>query len=265
MPFFGDDFFEDEEVAMLTPEEQMLYLRLLWRQWKHGSMVDDSEVAALLIGFPGDSDAVERLFESFFESSGGRRSNQRLAAERAKADARVQAASASGKASAAARKADPKPKSTTVPTSVERPLQRKANVRATQYSTVQNRTEEREIPPPATQAPPMGAAGKSKEPSMAQIAWNNAWAMHRGGEYVWKQADAVAVNKLGKDHGVEAMAVKADEMLRDSEPFVWKNASPRLLANRWNQTGQTAPLRLSATQQATQAVLEAAARGGLST
>lgn len=263
MPLFGDDLFEDERVLALPPGDRWVYLEMLWRQWKHGPLPDDAALVARCVRAAEPSCA--QLLETFFDLVDGRRVNARCAAERAKADARAQSASASGKASAAARKADPKPKSTTVPTSVERPLQRKLNDRATQYSTVQNRTEQREIPPPATQAPPTGAAGKSKEPSMAQIAWNNAWAMHRGGEYAWKQADAVAVNKLGKDHGVEAMAVKADEMLRDSEPFVWKNASPRLLANRWNQTGQTAPLRLSATQQATQAVLEAAARGGLST
>lgn len=38
MPFYGVDFYEDESVALMSLEEEAVYLRLLWRQWREGSL-----------------------------------------------------------------------------------------------------------------------------------------------------------------------------------------------------------------------------------
>lgn len=38
LPFYGTDFYEDEAVRLLSLEEEAVYLRLLWHQWREGSL-----------------------------------------------------------------------------------------------------------------------------------------------------------------------------------------------------------------------------------
>ena len=76
MPFYGDDFFLDEEVQLLPDETQILYLRLLWHQWKVGSVpAEDSRLAQLLKSCsscgPESIACVKRFFDR--EIDGGTR------------------------------------------------------------------------------------------------------------------------------------------------------------------------------------------------
>jgi uncharacterized protein YdaU (DUF1376 family) len=48
MPFFGRDFYSDENVICMSLEQQGAYVRLLWLAWQQGSIpADPSKLAAL--------------------------------------------------------------------------------------------------------------------------------------------------------------------------------------------------------------------------
>ena len=38
MPFFGSDFYGDSKVQAMTDRQEAWYIRLLWEQWKHGTI-----------------------------------------------------------------------------------------------------------------------------------------------------------------------------------------------------------------------------------
>lgn len=50
MQFYGDDFWSSETVLRLRPEDQMLYLRLLWLSCKEGSIPADTKILARMLG-----------------------------------------------------------------------------------------------------------------------------------------------------------------------------------------------------------------------
>lgn len=43
MPWFGDEFYEDDKVDALTDRQETWYMRCLWRQWKVGSVNSDEQ------------------------------------------------------------------------------------------------------------------------------------------------------------------------------------------------------------------------------
>ena len=82
MPFYGSDFYEDEAVCLMNAEEERVYLRLLWRQWREGSLPAESdELQALLRGLPGLS---PRVLACIPRCDDGRRRNPRLEEHRRK-------------------------------------------------------------------------------------------------------------------------------------------------------------------------------------
>jgi hypothetical protein len=82
MPFYGSDFYEDEAVCLMNAEEERVYLRLLWRQWREGSLPAESdELQALLRGLPGLS---PRVLACIPRCDDGRRRNPRLEEHRQK-------------------------------------------------------------------------------------------------------------------------------------------------------------------------------------
>lgn len=49
MPFYGREFYDDENVLVLSLEEQGAYIRLLWKCWSEGSIPADlAKLAAIL-------------------------------------------------------------------------------------------------------------------------------------------------------------------------------------------------------------------------
>ena len=49
--------------------------------------------------------------------------------------------------------------------------------------------------------------------------------------------DALILNSIAAKHGVVKLRARIDVLLQDTEPFVWKAASPELLKKRWPQLG----------------------------
>jgi len=76
MPFYGTDFYNDEAVRLLTLEEEALYIRLLWWQWREGSLPGDWADCQRLAG-ESLGDRLAKLFP-VTRSADGRRRNPRL-------------------------------------------------------------------------------------------------------------------------------------------------------------------------------------------
>jgi hypothetical protein len=76
MPFFGTDFYNDEAVRLMSLEEEAVYIRLLWWQWREGSVPADGQDLGKLAGGP----VTDRVLSMFPVTRGGdgRRRNPRL-------------------------------------------------------------------------------------------------------------------------------------------------------------------------------------------
>jgi hypothetical protein len=74
MPFYGVLFYEDEAVNLMSLEEEAMYLRLLWRQWREGSLPPTGEAQALL----GRGPVSARVSAQFPLDSDGRCRNPKV-------------------------------------------------------------------------------------------------------------------------------------------------------------------------------------------
>lgn len=52
MPFYGTDFYEAEENALLSLSDEAVLIRLLYRQWRSGSLPESVEALEKLVGAP---------------------------------------------------------------------------------------------------------------------------------------------------------------------------------------------------------------------
>lgn len=68
MPFYGFDYETDERVKELSDAEHGIFLRLLWHQWKEGSVSALPDRAATHIGST-DVTTVQRILATFFSAS----------------------------------------------------------------------------------------------------------------------------------------------------------------------------------------------------
>jgi hypothetical protein len=76
MPFYGSRFYEDEAVCLMSGDEESTYIRLLWRQWREGSLPAETEdLQRLLQGKPGLS---PRVLSCIPRCEDGRRRNPTL-------------------------------------------------------------------------------------------------------------------------------------------------------------------------------------------
>src|ERR1039457_5240199 len=48
MPFYGREFYGDENVLVMTLEQEGAYLRLLWNCWQEGSIPEDTTKLAAM-------------------------------------------------------------------------------------------------------------------------------------------------------------------------------------------------------------------------
>lgn len=80
MPFYGVDFYESEAVTLMTLEEEAMYVRLLWRQWREGSLPADGPAQARL----GRGPITARVAAQFPVCEDGRCRNPRMAEIREK-------------------------------------------------------------------------------------------------------------------------------------------------------------------------------------
>lgn len=103
-PFYWRDF--DEATREMTNEEVGAYMRLLYYQWQYGSIPADRQVAARITGESLPPDLWDRLLRKFKPSDGlpdDRLVNDRMRAERDKAEALALRKSRAGRAGAKSR------------------------------------------------------------------------------------------------------------------------------------------------------------------
>lgn len=80
MKFYGDDFFSAEDVSSWKDSTQLLYLKILWRQWAHLGLAEDPRVISANIGTPWHKfkTAWATFGHKFPLDSDNRRRNQKL-------------------------------------------------------------------------------------------------------------------------------------------------------------------------------------------
>ncbi len=83
MPFYGQDFYADEAVQLMDVCEQGAYIRLLWHQWREGSIPTDPNALAKIVGCP----ITDRVLACFGVVRAERRHNPRVEEVRAKHEA----------------------------------------------------------------------------------------------------------------------------------------------------------------------------------
>jgi hypothetical protein len=74
MPFYGVDFYDDEKVRLMDLEEEAVYMRLLWMQWREGSLPQQPAELARLARVEG----ITARVMACFPPAHGRRKNPRL-------------------------------------------------------------------------------------------------------------------------------------------------------------------------------------------
>jgi hypothetical protein len=74
MPFYGSDFYDDEKVRLMDLEDEAIYLRLLWMQWREGSLPANPTDLGIL----ARADVTEQVAACFPLSTDGRRRNPKL-------------------------------------------------------------------------------------------------------------------------------------------------------------------------------------------
>lgn len=104
MPFYGDDFFGDMRVRMLTEAQQSIYLRALWVQWREGWVPSKASLFSRVIRC-NEPDAETLLSEFFVVRDEGQAVNVRLDLRRERTLTSVDA-KREGAAKARQRKAD---------------------------------------------------------------------------------------------------------------------------------------------------------------
>jgi hypothetical protein len=106
MPFFGTDFYNDEAVRLMSLEEEAVYIRLLWWQWREGSLPAEPDDLEMLVGnrraIAGQSPGkmvTDRVLALFPVTRGGdgRRRNPRLQAISEEQEAKNRRRSKAGK------------------------------------------------------------------------------------------------------------------------------------------------------------------------
>ena len=93
-------------------------------------------------------------------------------------------------------------------------------------------------PAPELDPPPQPRSPTRRGGTDATRLWDRLWREHRGSDFAWIQADAVAMArclKLAGAGGLAEVEARAVRLLTSTERFLAEGASPRLLVNRWNQ------------------------------
>jgi uncharacterized protein YdaU (DUF1376 family) len=103
--FYPTDYLGSQRVQMLTLEEEGAYIRLLCYCWQHGTIPDDADQLARLIG-KGASTTVARVVQAMFQQGPeeGKLIHDRLEQERDKQAQWREKSSAGGRKSAEMRK-----------------------------------------------------------------------------------------------------------------------------------------------------------------
>lgn len=149
--FYPGDYLGSQRVQLMTLEQEGAYIRLLCYCWQHGSIPNDAEQLARLIG-KGASTTLATVVQTMFQphpTNGSALVHERLEFERAKQTAWREKSVEGGKKSAAMRSKAARKRGSRV---VQPPLQNGSNQKATLQSSVsvlQSSSTDPDLPKPA--------------------------------------------------------------------------------------------------------------------
>lgn len=246
-PFYPDDFWGSEAVETMTMEAAGLYVAMLSRSWRRGSIPADP--AALKALFGGRcrawDESLAMVLPCFYEED-GRLYNRRLEDERDIADGISVKASGAAKTRWNRWKAEREEKrrlATAMRPHSERiadavPAQSERNASA---MPIQDKTETGQDKQDGAGEPPPTPKKPRKEPTGPAADfmrwWCERWLSRRGTTYTPLTKDFVAVAKLLKLASVDEVMRRADRFLIDPSPWAQRSASPANLHSQWNAYG----------------------------
>lgn len=191
--FYAGDWISSQRVALMTLEEEGAYIRLLAFCWQHGSIPDDPEKIARLIG-KGASTTLAATLATMFEPGGGGLVHRRLEEEREKQKEWREKSAAGGKKSAESRRLAKEAKKSA--TTQQAPFEGCLNDGANQNPTLQFSSSPSNPP-----NPPRGFL-LSTDP--AEIPADNSPLMIRIGQFFnrrpttrWNPKERKAIKSIG--------------------------------------------------------------------
>ncbi len=189
--FYAGDWLSSQRVALMSLEEEGGYIRLLAFCWQHGSIPDDPEKIARLIG-KGASTTLATTLATMFEPGGNGLVNRRLEEVRLEQEAWRAKSSEGGKKSAEKRRIAKEAKENA--TKPQPPLEGWLPNGANQTATLQSS--------PSPSIPPNPQGGFSLSPAPTGEA-DNSPLMIRLGKFFnrrattrWSAAERKALKKL---------------------------------------------------------------------
>ena len=160
MQFYGREFYQDENVIVMTLEQEAAYMRLLWNCWQEGSIPSEpAKLAALCKNHPAKrfSTAVWPALQGcFVPSSDGRLIHSKVEKLRAERRDFIEHCSAGGKHSSELRAAQ---KSKLPSTNIARSLQVTLPEPCKSEPTLQSPVSSLQEPPPTPSAANQALAG----------------------------------------------------------------------------------------------------------
>ena len=271
MPFFGDDFFEDENVAEMDDSAALLYQWLIWRQFKHGPLPSPDVLRRLPHRWQSRWEELWPQVEARFpKNADGRLENPRCATERRiaielataarekgrrgglAAQARL-AAKAEKTPSAAERRVgqDSKPSSTTARPQLESGSSTaKAVVEPSPHQTEtspslrsgESAREARDSPPARRGREPGLPRASATGPHADLVRHFEAeWLRTRpeAGPYAVERRDGVGASKALSMAGgnLDEAKRRVTRMLDDADPWHFDRAGLHRLPGEWNRLG----------------------------
>lgn len=189
--FYAGDWLSSQRVALMSLEEEGGYIRLLAFCWQHGSIPDDPEKIARLIG-KGASTTLATTLATMFEPGGKGLVNRRLEEVRLEQEAWRAKSSEGGKKSAEKRRIAKEAKENA--TKPQPPLEGCLPNGANQTATLQSS--------PSPSIPPNPQGGFSLSPAPTGEAGNSPLMIHLGKFFNrrattrWSAAERKALKKL---------------------------------------------------------------------
>ena len=265
-PIFVQDWLSSMRVRAMTLEERGAFLELLLLQWQEGGLPGSGDALLRLAGLRGSPTDHPLILEAFPIDQDGQRRNQKCAQVRAEAEAYCGEQARKSALGVTARTARWSPTGQPADEPTGNPVDNpRVNPRVTPPTPTPTPTLSSDSDSDSSSASLRSAgADKPRRPSKprkeatgphpeAIRAWDALWFATRGVPYVWQAKDAAAVAKCLKFPGADlaAFSARAERLLRDP-PDEWhaQNASPALLASRWNQILTKTPGRAKAKQLA---------------
>jgi uncharacterized protein YdaU (DUF1376 family) len=163
MPFYGREFYDDENVLVMDLQQQGAYMKLLWKCWSEGSIPADQEkIAAIIRVSPAKLPPIwAKLEPCFIQATDGRLVNRKVEEIREKRNTWLNKCSTSGKIGAEIKKQ----KRGTLKGTLEPPCKEPLADPSGAIQGIASDTQAFQFPVSSFPLPPIPPAAKTLEPT----------------------------------------------------------------------------------------------------